>query len=1781
MASKDVETKVVQVRFDNQKFEKNIKATIKSTEALDKSLQFKGSREGIKELSKSIENLDTSRIAKDVDDIDKQTRSLTISFKELLKIKVLSRIIDSITNSTMNMLKAMTGVGNIKAGWDAYNESLTTTGGILNQVQRDGYGLTDVTDALEKLRWYADETSYSFQTMSDGIRQFTIAGIDLKEATSAVQGVANLAGSAKVFDTFKVQSAMDAISKSMQTGYMDTMKWTTLTNTAGIVTKDFSEKLLEAAAAQGTLIKDLNNQYRTKKSGKLVTPENIRSTLSDRWVTNEVMTRVLGEYNSATEVVKAFTESIDDETEGAFVNATKGLTKLTRSFSSFDEMLEDIRSHPESYDEEVVKLTKDMNANNLTTRQAAKLMKALGYEFDEVSYKAFMSSQETTSFGQAISFVATAIKTSWQGVFQAMFGDVEKSTNLWSDISDKFYGIFVAPFNALEEQFKIWEQFEEGGAEDFRQSILNIIDALGKFSDKIKDTFVRVLGDDLTNVLKSASLWLKNFSEGLLQNETTSKFIETIAIVAANILKIIINIGRLIGQILNVAGTAMTPILEAIVDISYFLANIIEDIVTAITESGALQRIFNLISEIVKTVSVAIRKLITSIKNSGLGSKIGAFLYVVLDGILWAINKVIEGISSVIEWVGSLFGIVSDEAEDANENVNVFADTVDRLRKFFEMLATPFKKAIDYFKKLDFSSGFKSIGEFMLKIKQGLLDKLSSVSKWFKENDWLQDHMETWAEGLKVVWGYIKDFLYTVFKPLADGIRDKDTRKVVEWLLGLIGIIALVVTVHNYMTIARRATQVFAAIADMFWALEERFRSRNFVNLGKALVYASAAIAILIGTIAYIIGFVKENDIGSIIGGLVIIGIAVADLLSIMVVMSAVVSKQKGLIWNSFVLVNFAAAMALMMLAIRKAFDAVSGVDMGNIGKAILVLGAVTLMMATIIASSSIGKWYSHLPLILSFAKILLSMGIMMQMAVKLIRILSPYSSGDVWKAVGILAAITVMFNSIILVSTVAQAIQKGLKISGLNSVTLVFLSLAAILLAFIGIIKLTKGMSVGDILGAGVIFATIAVVVAIASAAALLINKIPTKGIRTAHLKIASVMASIGLSVLAMTLAMRAIAGMDIDTIRTGAFRITLLYLAVGAVAVVLSAIAKIPTKGMVTSEFNVSKEGLVRNKTSGQSSGIGGLIMAITLSTLALTLCMSYIASIPKDEFDLGAKRMQSIILPISIIAAVLLFISHIHIGQSGGKAAIKFAGTTVILLAALIVIGQAVMQVKKMIDEDEAGFKKSVAWLGGIIGGIILFVTVIGLISKFLYGKVLKGDLVKTLITLGIVVGSLYLVGLGLQMLSKIKWQSLVKSIATMGIALASIIAAIAILGLLQKKSSAILEGASTMLIVSTSLLILAGALTLMSTMLNWNNIGPVLIGLAGTLGALIVAVAVLGALGTSGIGKEGALLLIGIAGALLILAAAAYAISLSIGIISEVIHLLSQDFMTFLRYIHDSWSDEDTDKINTLVDSLYRLAGAQLANGLAEFAVGIGKLQNAFGNLMLWFTQKAADNAYNSFITFIDKLSSLDLWAIALHVTALKDAIKDFINSVGDTYDSLLLSGSLNNTTLDQINKIAYAINSIFPKGSATVYMFAAQYIDAIRELIESAHDVTMTITPVFDFSQFDAGMNYIKTNIGGAPTITRGMGSYITALRTQNDTNSVLTDVYRGAILGGPNRSNYEEGGMKVDIIQNVSTDVPSGFFSIDRATRNAISEAARLGVTGMKFIDNVLTKRGR
>ena len=186
--SKTVDEKVVEMRFDNAQFEKNVQGTMNSIEKLKQKLKFKGAGEGIEKINDSVKHVNMSGLKSGI-----ETVKLKFSSLEVIAVTALANITNSAVNAGKRMVSALT-LDPVRDGFAEYETQMNAVQTILANTQKEGTDVKIVNKYLDELNTYADKTIYNFTEMTRNIGTFTAAGVKLDASVSAIKGIANLAG---------------------------------------------------------------------------------------------------------------------------------------------------------------------------------------------------------------------------------------------------------------------------------------------------------------------------------------------------------------------------------------------------------------------------------------------------------------------------------------------------------------------------------------------------------------------------------------------------------------------------------------------------------------------------------------------------------------------------------------------------------------------------------------------------------------------------------------------------------------------------------------------------------------------------------------------------------------------------------------------------------------------------------------------------------------------------------------------------------------------------------------------------------------------------------------------------------------------------------------------------------------------------------------------------------------------------------------------------------------------------------------------------------------------------------------------------------------------------------------------------------------------------------------------------------------------------------------------------------------------------------------------------
>lgn len=283
--SKSIESRVVEMQFDNSQFEKNVAESRKTLGDLNKDLSA-FNQQSFDSLVSSIQNI--------------ESRFTAFGIAGAKIIGDLTGKIEQFIGKMGQLGKALT-LDQVYAGWGKFGEKTSSVATIVGQ----GYDIDVVTKQLEKLNWFTDETSYNFTDMVNNIGKFTATGQDLDTSVNSMMGIANWAAKAGQ-NAGTASRAMYNLSQAMGMGALTLMDYRSIQN-ASMDTDEFREISLETAVALGKLTKQADGTYKTL-NGHSFSKSQFTTYLSDRWYDTEVMTTVFQKYGAAVDQLYEYTE---------------------------------------------------------------------------------------------------------------------------------------------------------------------------------------------------------------------------------------------------------------------------------------------------------------------------------------------------------------------------------------------------------------------------------------------------------------------------------------------------------------------------------------------------------------------------------------------------------------------------------------------------------------------------------------------------------------------------------------------------------------------------------------------------------------------------------------------------------------------------------------------------------------------------------------------------------------------------------------------------------------------------------------------------------------------------------------------------------------------------------------------------------------------------------------------------------------------------------------------------------------------------------------------------------------------------------------------------------------------------------------------------------------------------------------------------------------------------------------------------------------------------------
>lgn len=625
--SKTIDQRVVEMRFDNANFEKNVSTSMSTLDKLKKSLKFEDSAKGFENISKAAGRVDMGGLSNGVESV-----RLKFSALEVMAVTALSNITSKAVDTGLQLVKSLS-VDQITAGWDKFASKTSSVATLVAQ----GYDLSEVNNQLDRLNWFTDETSYNFTDMVANIAKFTATGKGLTESVTAMEGIANWAAlSGQNAQT--ASHAMYQLSQAMGAGVMRKEDYKSIQN-ASMDTEEFRQKCLDAAVALGTLKQNSDGTYKSLvadvKDGNFTISQFAEHLTQDAWLTSDVMMKVFGDYSAAVEQIYAYADE-------------KGIT-------------------------------------------ASQAIEELGDSVDAFGLKAFKAAQEARSWSDAVDSVKDAVSTGWMQTFELIFGNQEEATQLWTDLANSMYDVFASSGEARNELLKEWKELGGRDAllEGFWNSWKvffgdgdEVVGLLGTIKEAFSEIFPPITSERLVQITEKFRDLTENFK---MSDETAQNLKNTFKGVFA-----VFDIGRqgikALGDIFGHLLSKLIPVGDGFLGITgsvgEWLVSIDEAIKTGDGLAKFVEFVNGAIDKLASGFKVAKDYVVEFIKSfTGIGS-IEELLATVSNGISSFFSGVVEHAKSsegtisaiggtIKKVVGTIWDTIKTAFKWLSENVSI------------------------------------------------------------------------------------------------------------------------------------------------------------------------------------------------------------------------------------------------------------------------------------------------------------------------------------------------------------------------------------------------------------------------------------------------------------------------------------------------------------------------------------------------------------------------------------------------------------------------------------------------------------------------------------------------------------------------------------------------------------------------------------------------------------------------------------------------------------------------------------------------------------------------------------------------------------------------------------------------------------------------------------------------------------------------------------------------------------------------------------------------------
>ena len=1102
--SKKVDERVVEMRFDNAQFERNVQTSMSTIDKLKEKLNFKGVGNGLENISNAAKRIDMSSVGESVDKV-----RLKFSALEVMGVTVLANISNAVLSTGANIAKSLT-IDPITTGLQEYETQINAIQTIMANTASKGTTLDQVNSALAELNKYADQTIYNFTEMTRNIGTFTAAGVGLETSVNSIKGIANLAAISGSSAT-QASTAMYQLSQAIAAGKVQLMDWNSVVN-AGMGGEVFQNALKRTAEHFGYNVDAMIAKYGSFRE----------SLTQGGWLTTEVLTETLtqlsGAYteadliaqgyteNQAKEIVKlaetavsaatdikTFTQLMDTMKEsvqsgwaqtwqliiGDFEEAKGTLSKMSELFGGVIQGISDARNNLLSgaLDSNWEKLIDQINEAGIATEDFNNALTATAKE-NGINVDALIEKYGSLAKAFQEGAISSDIIIN---TIKKLAGVTEEAVGSTEDMTEK-----LKRFQEVVD--KVWNGTYGNGAERIKaltaagydyakvQDLVNkTVDGHRLTLEDLGEEQLKSIGYTDQEITKLQELAEQAEKTGtplneLITNITKPSGRELLWDTVLTSLKSIISIGQAVGDALkdafgdNITSSGLYNLIEGINRFSHILAPTEKDLKNITSTFKGLFAVIDIFTTITGgALKIGLKALGAILGNMDLGildvtAAVGEAIAAFRDW-LFENNLIIKGLEKLADAAGKAMRALFDTP--------FIQGLVQQLQNGFNQMVEVGRNAIEGLKQ-GLREGIYSVPEILIEIGNAILNAIKGVlgihSPSTKMHEVGEDTIEGLLNGLKEGASKVIEFFAELGQKIVNSFKAIEFGKIFSLVFSVAFVYFLKKLYNTFDAITAPLAGVGSVLDGVGKILDKSAKPiakviKSVGNAINAFAFKTSAaaikdIAISLAVLSASILLLSKIDTGKLF---VSIG-AIAALAGVIVLLSAAINKFGPS--SSIKLGGFALALvgiSTSLLVAAAAIKQLSKIDPDKINQSLTAFVAMIGSLGLLIASFGIFVKGENAKNISKLGTMMIKLSISLLLLSAVIKILGNMSGAELAKGGGVIVA---FIGIIALLGQVTKMYDRNVsKLGG----TMIKMSIAMGLMVIV--IKMISDLSVGEIL--------------------------------------------------------------------------------------------------------------------------------------------------------------------------------------------------------------------------------------------------------------------------------------------------------------------------------------------------------------------------------------------------------------------------------------------------------------------------------------------------------------------------------------------------------------------------------------------------------------------------------------------------------------------------------------------------------------------------------------------